>query len=82
MLQNAHKQSLVDLGFFEDDAHVNSTRELCVVKHRGTSFLEIIYQDDIDEAGLFRSTDVRPLLAAPVARRFFPGGSVGAKVFR
>jgi len=82
ILRGEPGKSLVDLGFYADDAHVDATREMCVVKDHGALFLEVVYQNDMDEAGLFHFVKLRPRLAAAVVRRFFPPGSVGAAVFQ
>jgi hypothetical protein len=82
ILQAAPGKSLQDLGFYEDDPHLDAQREMCVVEDHSALFLEVVYQNDLDDAGLFQFEDVRPRLAAAVVRPFFPVGSVGAMVFR
>ncbi len=61
---------------------MDARRELCVVEDHGALFLEVVYQNDLDDAGLFQFEDVRPRLAAVVVRTLFPAGSVGRMVFR
>jgi len=74
--------SLVDLGFNADDPDVTSDRVMCAVLDHGALALEVVYQSDMDPAGNFRFSDVRPRIPASTARALFPAGSLGALVFQ
>ena len=82
ILKAAPGKSLQDLGFHTDDLHIGASREMCVVEDRGALFLEVVYQNDLDDAGIFHFVNVRPRLAAASVRPFFSPGSLGALVFR
>ena len=82
ILASAPGKSLVDLGFFKDDPKVTQDRVMCAVTDHGGLALEVVYQHDMDEAGNFRFTDVRPRIPAAKVRALFPAGSTGALVFR
>ncbi len=82
ILAAAPGKSLVDLGFNADDPNVTSGRVACVVEDRGALALEVVYQSDMDPAGNFRFSDVRPHIPAKTARTLFPAGSLGALVFQ
>jgi hypothetical protein len=82
ILAGAPGKSLVDLGFYADDPKVTNDRAMCVVMDHGAPALEVIYQHDMDEAGDFRFTDLRPHIAAAKVRGLFPADTMGAIVFQ
>jgi hypothetical protein len=82
ILAAAPGKSLVDLGFNADDPNVTSDRVACVVEDHGALALEVVYQSDMDPAGNFRFSDVRPHIPTKTARALFPAGSLGALVFQ
>ncbi|HEX4513938.1 MAG TPA: hypothetical protein VH054_10390, partial [Polyangiaceae bacterium] len=82
ILASAPGNSLVDLGFNADDPDVTKDRVTCVAEDHGMLALEVVYQSDMDPAGNFRFSDVRPRIPAKTARALFPAGSFGALVFQ
>ena len=82
LLAGAPGQSLMDLGFNAEDPNVTIDRVMCVVEDHGALALEVVYQSDMDPAGNFRFTEVRPRIPAATARALFPAGSAGALVFQ
>jgi hypothetical protein len=82
ILAAAPGKSLVDLGFNADNPDVTKDRVMCAVDDHDKLALEVVYQSDMDPAGNFRFTEVRPRIPASTARTLFPAGSLGALVFQ